>query len=241
MLVRLACIIKCCLLTGVLNAQSSPVTYNPSKLFWSGAISPLTELMFMPVESYQRPASVPNSTGTGYRDTTLLGYNEFGAATLMAVTLEARRNLYTYRETASLSLAVPFGASLNFYETRRRNGSITLPLFLDLNYGMHSTWGNIDDFGARLGFGYQAIWGGILGSGLYGRYKSRIWTQPVIRGGVKFPFRSKLCYVDLYYGFFGKRLSYVSSIDSNGTPYYLSARERIYFKLTFGLLFNYED
>lgn len=203
-------------------------------IFQSIGVTPVFEVMSM--KAVKEPYAY--MIGNTRHDTTI--YRERGAVTLIAVTYEFRYNLYDYFDKGSVSASMPVAMSLNFYEPDDRFLSFTFPVFIDLNYGMHATFNNIDRFGGHIGVGYQAIAGALVGNPDR-RDKAGVWTQPVIRAGGKFPFKNKNCFFDVYWGFGKKHKNYMGFDGYSGQDKYETVHSKLYFKAVFGWLINYND
>jgi hypothetical protein len=78
-----------------------------------------------------------------------------------SVGYEMRYNLYSYSDKASISLSIPFDASLGLAISTPNDGvntgffALSSGVMLDFNTGYHSTYNNIDDKGLTIGMGYR--------------------------------------------------------------------------------------
>jgi hypothetical protein len=212
-----------------------PDSLRNKNIFQSIGITPVIEAMSSKAVSYIQSYDFNNVS----YDT--INYRAESAVTLIAVTYDFRYNLYDYRDIGSVSASIPAAFSMNFYERSSRMGSLTFPVFVDVNYGMHSTFNNIDRFGGHIGVGYQAIFGGVFGGG-GSRGEMLLWTQPVVRAGGKFPFKNKNCFFDVYWGFGKKHINFLGYDGYNGNvPLNENVYSKLYFKAVFGWLINYND
>ena len=228
------------LFTGtVLQAQDNSGEKDRS-LFMSVGITPVFEMMTTRVRTYENVYDA-GDLGNGYTDyDTTTGYKSDFGQTLLGVTFELRKNLYDYLDVGSVSVSAPFAASLNFYESRGRFFSLTMPVFVDANYGMHATWNNVDRYGGHIGVGYQAILGGLFSEG-YANAPPALWTQLVVRAGGKFPFKKRNCFFDVYWGF-GRNYKNVTYFDTYTNEFrYEDVKSKYYFKFVFGWLIHYND
>jgi hypothetical protein len=231
-----------------LNAYAGDTLTNVNrKFFQSIGITVFAEAFYTPAikdTSLQGSQSNP--------DTNFI-FRADNAVTLIGVTYDARWNLYDYEDIGSVSVSVPVAFSLNFYEYEGMC-TMVLPVFLDANYGMHSTYNNIDSWGGHIGFGYQLVTGP-----MFKRHDFDIETtpyfQPVARIGVKGPMGRKKSeykrkgknpdggrknmYADFYWGF-GK--IYENEFANGFVPEigYRKTPSKFYCKLAIGWLINYE-
>lgn len=122
--------------------------------------------------------------------------------TLGALTYEPRCNLFNYSDFFSISFNLPTTAQFCIY-TKHEGvfGFRTVPM-IDLNLFNHSTFNNLSRFGITVGGGY-ALNLSPLFFFEYSRLTNdkKFWASPVVRAGLKFPFRGRNCFLNFMYGF----------------------------------------
>lgn len=208
--------------------------------FRSWGVTPAMEFMTTKAKLVTiRYQPVGYSYYSNYRDTTTYGETS-GGTTLVSFTYEFRYNLYHYIDKASVSTSIPIAGSLNIFEREGRMFSFTLPVFFDANYGMHSTYNNIDRIGGHIGVGYQVVFAGLIREAGYHNGKGSTWTQPVFRAGGKFPFHKRNCFFDMYWGLGKTYKAFGGYSPYNGEPLYGKVLSKLYFKIVFGWLIHYD-
>jgi len=87
---------------------------------------------------------------------------------IISVSYEPRINLFQNRQNFSISYNMPLIFNLSVIPSEPYNKStglfnINVPFMINFNLLYHSTYNNIDNSGISLGFGYQYIFGPLIG------------------------------------------------------------------------------
>lgn len=160
-------------------------------------------------------------------DTNITVRNNWGF-NLLTVTYEARLNIIDLNDRASISLNVPVSLGLGYIEP---GGILTLsnPVLVDFNYGCHSTYNNINKFGFHVGGGANMMLAPIIG--LDATEINRFWIAPMVRVGVKGPYKHYNCF-----GYVQMNIPDYYVHPETGKRY----KHREHFKIVVGLLLNYD-
>lgn len=151
--------------------------------------------------------------------------------TLFCFEYEPRLNLFNYKDFFSISFNMPFISGIQFFDNDGF-GAFKNAYIIDFNFFNHSTYNNINEWGGHIGTGLQMTVGPILYKG--DLKTDRVWTNWIIRGGLKFPFRSRYTFVDFAFGP-GKIIKNDPTFNDGR-----SAISKLYFGLYAGILLGYE-
>jgi hypothetical protein len=161
---------------------------------------------------------------------TAIKYESKESIGFFGVIWEPRFNLYAHEDFVSASISAPVQFSIQAGDDL--GIGIALPVFADVNIGMHSTFNNIDRYGAHVGFGVMGYVNTLYTS--YENYQGSVfWLQPAVRIGFKFPIVVRNAFMDFYY-WPGK------TYDHNALTFE-DVRSRRYFKFSAGVLLHYPN
>lgn len=180
---------------------------------------------------YYIPPAVPRyfvqETNSGLDS--ILYYNRNWGFNLASVTYDARINLYDINERMSVSFNVPFALG---FGTTEPGGvlSFTSPMLVEFNYGMHSTYNNIDRLGFHVGAGMDVLVTPLIRVEHW-REIHRTWVVPMVRAGVKAPYKRRN-------GFVAVQMSLPQKYFDESEQ--KTFTQRVHFKLVIGMLLNYD-
>lgn len=153
---------------------------------------------------------------------TIIEVDRGSAGALISYTYDLRYNLLNARDYLSISISSPLtaGAYMAGYNEANFSLALKVPVSIDLNFFLHSTYNNIQRAGLYLGGGYQRF------QFLVGHKDS--FNMPFARFGIKYPYRTRLVYLEVMYGKYPSR-----SFNIDGKLTELSSQ---YIKVTLGRL-----
>ena len=151
---------------------------------------------------------------------------------------EPRLNLFQHEDWASFSVNVPISVGLLIVAATPDGISLKLPLIFDLNFFSHSTYNNINKFGFHVGTG---VINNVMRSVILKEYnngsRNAVFSTFVIRGGIKFPFKSRNTFIDITLGLKDLVNGFKGSVLDFNNPYTMY---NSYFMLSYGILLNYD-
>ncbi len=179
---------------------------------------------------YKDSIQVNDPNGSG-NTKTVPNHKSDSYVTLVCIEYEPRFNLLNYKDFFSISFNMPIITGLQFFDNEGF-GAFKNAYILDLNFCAHSTYNNTNKWGGHIGTGLQMTYGPIFYKGYLNT--DRVWTNWIFRGGLKFPFKSKLSFLDFAFGP-GKTIKHDPSIVMQKT-----AVSKVYFGVYAGILLGYE-
>lgn len=131
---------------------------------------------------------------------TIVGVDRGTVGALISYTYDLRYTLLNSRDFFSVSVSSPLtaGAYMGGYkEDGKFSLALKVPISVDVNFFLHSTYNNIQRAGLYFGGGYQRF------QFLVGNKDS--FNMPFARFGIKYPYRTRLVYLEVMYGKYPSR------------------------------------
>jgi hypothetical protein len=124
-----------------------------------------------------------------------------GGRVLLGFTYTLNYRLLKLGSFSTISLNASPALDLNDFNVSATFGTISLPVFAGYNFGAGSGRNTALRKGFHVGFGWQALAGGLFFSQKLSGNAMQFWSQPVVRAGVRWKnAKGSLRFVDLYFG-----------------------------------------
>jgi hypothetical protein len=124
-----------------------------------------------------------------------------GGRILLGATCNLRYQLIRTGPYSSLSLNAAPAFDLNDFNATSTFGTVSLPVFVEYDFGAGSGTKAWKNKGFHIGIGWQALAGGVFFSNKFDGSALQLWAQPVLRAGVrKINSKGKLVFYDVYFG-----------------------------------------
>jgi hypothetical protein len=170
----------------------------------------------------------PNNSS---QNITIAQAHSYSYITLICIEYEPRINFFNYKDFFSISFNMPVIAGVQCFNN---DGFLAFKnaYLIDFNFFNHSTYNNINKWGGHFGSGLQMTVGPLIYEGTL--ETKRVWTNWILRGGVKFPFKGQNSFMDFAFGpgKIVKKDAYYTGSEA--------AISKLYFGIYIGILLGYE-